>query len=73
MTELTTPIFDDVIRSLHVGDPVTISGVMVTGRDAVHKWLSDTFLKKTRPPQDDDLEVYAALVADPVSSNPKYI
>jgi tartrate/fumarate subfamily iron-sulfur-dependent hydro-lyase beta chain len=61
MTALTTPISDDVIRSLKVGDPVTISGVMVTGRDAVHKWLSDTFLKKTRPPQDDDLEVYAAL------------
>jgi tartrate/fumarate subfamily iron-sulfur-dependent hydro-lyase beta chain len=61
MTELTTPISDDAIRSLNVGDPVTISGVMVTGRDAVHKWLADTFLKETRPPQDDDLEVYEAL------------
>jgi tartrate/fumarate subfamily iron-sulfur-dependent hydro-lyase beta chain len=63
MNKLTTPIPDDAIRSLHVGDPVTISGVMATGRDAVHKWLADTFLKKTRPPQDDDLEVYAALKA----------
>lgn len=63
MDKLTTPIPDDAIRSLHVGDPVTISGVMATGRDAVHKWLADTFLKKTRPPQDDDLEVYAALKA----------
>jgi fumarate hydratase class I len=61
MNELTTPIPDDIIRTLKVGDPVTISGVMVTGRDAVHKWLSDTFLKKTRPAQSDDLEVYAAL------------
>jgi tartrate/fumarate subfamily iron-sulfur-dependent hydro-lyase beta chain len=34
---------------------------MITGRDVVHKWLSDTFLKKTRAPQGDDLEVYAAL------------
>jgi fumarate hydratase subunit beta len=61
MSTLTTPIPDAAIRSLKVGDPVTISGVMITGRDAVHKWLADTFLKKTRPPQDDDLEVYAAL------------
>lgn len=61
MSTLTTPIPDAAIRSLKVGDPVTISGVMITGRDAVHKWLADTFLKKIRPPQDDDLEVYAAL------------
>ncbi len=61
MTELSTPISDAAVLSLKVGDPVTISGVMITGRDAVHKWLADTFLKKTRPPQGDDLEVYAAL------------
>jgi len=40
---------------------VLLSGVMATGRDAVHKWLADTFLKKTRQPAGDDLEVYAAL------------
>jgi fumarate hydratase class I len=34
---------------------------MVTGRDTVHKWMMDTFIKKTRPPQGDDLEVYAAI------------
>jgi fumarate hydratase class I len=61
MREVTIPIPDDVIRSLKVGDSIALSGVMATGRDVVHKWLSDTFLKKTRPPQGDDLEVYAAL------------
>jgi len=61
MRDLTIPIPDDLIRSLKVGDPVALSGVMITGRDVVHKWLSDTFLKKTRAPQGDDLEVYAAL------------
>lgn len=61
MREITIPISDEVIRSLHVGEPVALSGVMVTGRDAVHKWMSETFIKKTRPPQDDDLEVYAAI------------
>jgi len=58
MREITIPISDDVIRSLHVGEPVELSGVMVTGRDAVHKWMSETFIKKTRQPQGDDLQVY---------------
>lgn len=58
MREITIPISDEVIRSLHVGEPVELTGVMVTGRDAVHKWMSETFIKKTRPPQGDDLQVY---------------
>jgi fumarate hydratase subunit beta len=58
---LTTPLSDEAIRSLKVGDPVTLSGVMVTGRDAAHKWMVDTFIKKIRPPQGDDLEVYEAI------------
>ena len=58
MREITIPISDETIRSLHVGEPVHLSGVMVTGRDAVHKWMSETFIKKTREPQGDDLQVY---------------
>lgn len=61
MREITIPIEDDVIRSLHAGDPVQLSGVMITGRDAVHKWMSETFIKKTREPQGDDLQVYEAI------------
>jgi len=58
MRELTTPISDEDIRSVHMGEPVTLSGIMMTGRDAVHKWMSETFIKKTRQPQGDDLQVY---------------
>lgn len=58
MREITIPISDDIIRSLHVGEPVELSGVMMTGRDAVHKWMTETFIKKTRAPQGDDLQVY---------------
>ncbi|HLA86655.1 MAG TPA: fumarate hydratase C-terminal domain-containing protein [Anaerolineales bacterium] len=58
MREITIPISDETIRSLHVGEPVELSGVMITGRDAVHKWLSETFIKKTREPQGDDLQIY---------------
>jgi fumarate hydratase class I len=61
MLEATIPLSDHVIRSLKVGDPVVLSGVMITGRDAVHKWMSDTFIKKTRPMQGDDLGVYQAI------------
>lgn len=61
MKQITTPVSDDAIRDLKVGDTVTISGIMVTGRDAAHKWMMDTFIKKTRPPQGDDLQVYDEL------------
>jgi len=59
--KLTIPIPDESIRSLSVGDSVLLSGIMITGRDAVHKWLSDTFIKNTREPAGDDLEVYQAI------------
>jgi fumarate hydratase subunit beta len=61
MKQLTIPISDETIRSLKVGEPVTLSGVMITGRDAVHKWMMETFIKKTRAPQGDDLQVYEEL------------
>ncbi len=61
MREIKLPIDDETIRSLHAGDAVLLSGVMMTGRDAVHKWMIDTFIRKTREPQGDDLEVYEAI------------
>jgi len=61
MREITIPISDDAIRSLHIGDPVELTGIMITGRDTVHKWMSETFIKKTRQPQGDDLQVYEAI------------
>jgi fumarate hydratase class I len=61
MKSITTPISDDAIRDLKVGDSVALSGMMVTGRDAAHKWMIETFIKKTRPPQGDDMQVYEEL------------
>ena len=61
MKSLTLPISDEAILDLHKGDPVALTGVMVLGRDAAHKWLHETFIKKTRQPQGDDLEVGEAL------------
>jgi fumarate hydratase class I len=59
--KLTIPLSEEVIRGLSVGDSVLLSGVMITGRDTVHKWLADTFVRKTRQPQGDDLEVFEAI------------
>lgn len=39
MIKLDAPFTEDKIRSLKVGDMVEISGLVFTGRDAVHQWL----------------------------------
>lgn len=41
MISLSTPITEDQVRSLKVGDEVGISGIVFTGRDAVHKYLHE--------------------------------
>jgi fumarate hydratase class I len=41
MTKLTYPFTEEKIRALKVGDEVLISGVIHTGRDAVHKYLHE--------------------------------
>lgn len=39
MTRLTIPLSEKDVRALKVGDAVLLSGVIYTGRDAVHKYL----------------------------------
>jgi fumarate hydratase class I len=41
MLALTTPISESAVRALKVGDEVSLTGVLFTGRDAVHKYLHD--------------------------------
>jgi fumarate hydratase subunit beta len=54
MRTLNIPIDDVTTRTLKVG-------VMLTGRDTVHKWMIETFIRRTRSPQGDDLQVYEAI------------
>lgn len=61
MKELTIPISPEDIKSLHTGDTVGLTGILATGRDTVHKWMIETFIRKIREPIDDDLEVYEAI------------
>lgn len=41
VVELTTPISEEQIRQLKVGDVVILNGLIHTGRDALHKYLID--------------------------------
>lgn len=61
MIKLTMPISDVEIRKLKVGDTVLLSGVMLTGRDAVHKWMIDTFIEKKVPVSASDDEIYQSI------------
>jgi fumarate hydratase class I len=41
---LTTPIADEEIRQLRAGDTVYLNGVIITGRDAAHKFLIESYV-----------------------------
>jgi fumarate hydratase class I len=62
MREIQIPISPETIRELHVGDTAALTGVLVTGRDAVHKWMVETFIQESREPEGDDQEVYQAIL-----------
>jgi fumarate hydratase subunit beta len=49
--DLTIPISEEQVRSLHVGDTVRLCGVMVTGRDAAHKYMIESFIRADAVPE----------------------
>jgi fumarate hydratase subunit beta len=49
---ITTPLSDAAIRSLAVGDAVSISGVLYTARDAAHKRLAEMISRGEEMPFD---------------------
>jgi len=62
MKELTIPISPKAVQELHIGDTIALTGILATGRDTVHKWMIDTFIRKTRQPTDEDLETYQTIL-----------
>jgi fumarate hydratase class I len=62
MRELTIPVSAAAIRELTIGEPVLVSGIMVTGRDTAHKWIEETFIKKTRAPLPGDEAIHEELL-----------
>ncbi len=55
MTRLELPISAEKISALKTGDIVKISGVMVTARDAAHKFLIEHFIERDPEPEEADL------------------
>ena len=59
MHRLTIPIPDEDIRALNVGDTVFLNGIIVTGRDAAHKFMVEEYINQPASP--DQQELYAEL------------
>jgi fumarate hydratase subunit beta len=61
MRKLTLPISEASIRELKVGESVSLSGVIATGRDTAHKYMIENFIKTEGNPPKAEQAVYAAL------------
>ncbi len=51
--DLQIPISEEAIRGLHVGDQVRLYGLLVTARDAAHKYIKDTFFQGPELPESE--------------------
>lgn len=49
MAELRLPVGEQQIRSLTVGSNLELTGRMITGRDAAHKWLLEEHRQEVAP------------------------
>ena len=66
--KITTPLTDEVLRSLKAGDNVLIDGVIYTGRDAAHKELVETLERGEALPV--DLQGQAIYYVGPCPAKP---
>jgi fumarate hydratase class I len=49
LPDLNLPISEEQIRSLRVGDTVSLTGIMYTARDAAHKYMVENFVQGETP------------------------
>jgi fumarate hydratase class I len=61
MINLSIPITEGQILSLHAGDSVTISGIATTGRDAAHKYMVEKLIKNSATLSADDKRLFEEL------------
>jgi fumarate hydratase subunit beta len=59
MIDLRTPISEEQVRQLRVGDVVAVSGTVVTARDAAHKYMVEQWIEGT--PAGDDAALLETL------------
>jgi len=60
---LHTPISDEDILSLHVGDMVEITGIGITARDTAHKYMVEVLINKKVNLTEEDIRIYNDLKA----------
>ncbi len=61
MRKLTVPISEADIRALRVGEAVSLNGVIVTARDAAHKYMIENFVKTGGNPPATEAALYQEL------------
>ncbi len=61
MRKLTVPISEADIRALRVGEAVSLNGVIVTARDAAHKYMIENFVKTGGNPPAAEAALYREL------------
>ncbi len=60
VVDLHIPISEEAIRAVHVGDQVRLHGIVVTARDAAHKYMVDNFIRPQSIP-DSEQALYGEL------------
>jgi len=55
LPDLSLPISEEQIRSLHVGDTVSLTGIIYTARDAAHKYMVESFIQGETPAAEADM------------------
>lgn len=58
---LQLPLRDKQVLNLKVGDALLLDGVLLTARDAAHKWLAERFIEQTTKASREDEAVIAAI------------
>jgi fumarate hydratase class I len=59
--KVTTPITEEVVKSLRLGDVVLLDGVIVTARDMALRWLFNKFVVGGEEISKNDLGIYKSI------------
>lgn len=70
MKRIETPLTDEVVKELHAGDPVAITGIIYTGRDLAHRRLVEAIEKGEELPF--ELEGQVIYYVGPAPAKPGY-
>lgn len=73
MIELQLPVAEKSIRALNVGDEVSLSGIMITGRDTAHTWMIDEKPDEPRQWLKDSVIYHCGPVVKQVAGEWKFV